>query len=166
MKRLIIIRHANTEPQRSGQADIERSLTDEGRASAEEMAGRLACKDFRPDLFMTSPAARAFQTAAIFAGECKYPEDDIAKIETLYDGQNIESFLLMINSIPNEKNNVLIFGHNPTLSYLTAALSGGFSHSLSKTGIVGLSFDCDDWSEIEPGSGRIMFYITPNGKII
>ena len=68
MRRLFLIRHAKAEPS-VGRDDYERRLTDRGRADARRVAAALAARKMLPDLLVHSGAARAKETAEIFAAE-------------------------------------------------------------------------------------------------
>lgn len=166
MKTVILIRHAETEKSRNGLADADRSLTKNGLADCRLMAERLARRDLSPDLIITSPAARAIQTAEVFAGVFKYATTAIAKEPILYESYDIDSFIRVINQVENQIDTVLLIGHNPTFTQLTGHILGGFEHSMKKTGIAGIKFEFESWAEVAEKTGRIIFYDTPQGQII
>ena len=68
MRRLFLIRHAKAEPA-VGRDDYERRLTERGRADARRVAAALAARKMLPDVLVHSGAARAKETAEIFAAE-------------------------------------------------------------------------------------------------
>src|SRR5690606_2527197 len=69
MKKLYFIRHGLSVMNRQGvfSGSIDTPLTDEGRKQAKR-AGKLA-RDFGIDYIVSSPLARALETAQIIAGE-------------------------------------------------------------------------------------------------
>ena len=69
MKTLFLVRHAKANPPQQGLPDHDRVLNDRGRRDAPEMGRRLAQRGLRPDLVITSTAARARATAHLLAAE-------------------------------------------------------------------------------------------------
>ena len=68
MRRLFLVRHAKAELA-VGRDDHARKLTERGRADARRVAKALAARRLLPDLLIHSGAARAKETAEIFAAE-------------------------------------------------------------------------------------------------
>jgi phosphohistidine phosphatase len=57
--------------------DKDRPLSDRGRRDAPKMGKRLAKRDVKPDLILSSPARRALKTAEIIAKKLDYKLKDI-----------------------------------------------------------------------------------------
>ena len=72
MRRLFLIRHAKAELS-VGRDDYARKLTERGRADARRVARTLAARRFLPELLIHSGAARAKETADIFAFLTTFP---------------------------------------------------------------------------------------------
>ena len=68
MRRLFLVRHAKAELS-VGRDDYARKLTERGRTDARRVAKALAARHCLPDVLIHSGAARAKQTAEIFAAE-------------------------------------------------------------------------------------------------
>ena len=68
MRRLFLVRHAKAKPS-VGRDDYARKLTKRGRADAKRVAKALAARHFLPDVLIHSGAARAKETAEIFAAK-------------------------------------------------------------------------------------------------
>lgn len=64
MKRLILLRHAKTEPWHEGVDDHGRALIERGRADAVRVGEALAAAGWTPDLALVSTARRARETWA------------------------------------------------------------------------------------------------------
>ena len=78
MKRtLFLVRHAKSSRDDVTLPDKERPLADRGKRDAPMMGERLAKRQVRPDLILSSPARRAFSTAEIIAKELNYRAEDI-----------------------------------------------------------------------------------------
>src|SRR6184192_1474294 len=63
MKTLFLIRHAKSSWDDTALPDKDRPLSDRGRRDAPKMGKRLAKRDVKPDLILSSPARRALTTA-------------------------------------------------------------------------------------------------------
>ena len=72
MKTLFLIRHAKSSWDDTALPDKDRPLADRGRRDAPKMGKRLAKRDVKPDLILSSPARRALTTAEIVAKKLDY----------------------------------------------------------------------------------------------
>ena len=77
MKTLFLIRHAKSSWDDTALPDKDRPLGDRGRRDAPKMGKRLAKRDVKPDLILSSPARRALTTAEIVAKKLDYKLKDI-----------------------------------------------------------------------------------------
>jgi phosphohistidine phosphatase len=80
MKTLFLIRHAKSSWDDTALPDKDRPLGDRGRRDAPKMGKRLAKRDVKPDLILSSPARRALTTAEIIAKKLDYKLKDIVVI--------------------------------------------------------------------------------------
>jgi phosphohistidine phosphatase len=122
MKQLILLRHAEAQPQRPGLADFDRSLTDRGRAEALDVADCLRRATARIDALLASPALRARETALIVAAQLDF-NFDLRYEPVLYQGEALE-LLQPLQQCSPAIATVLVVGHNPTLSLLARHLAG------------------------------------------
>jgi Histidine phosphatase superfamily (branch 1) len=65
MKVLFLIRHAKSSWDNTALPDKDRPLDDRGKRDAPKMGKRLAKRDVKPDLILSSPAMRALTTASL-----------------------------------------------------------------------------------------------------
>jgi len=63
MKTLLLIRHAKSSRDDIALPDKDRPLDERGKRDAPKMGERLAKRDVKPDLILSSPARRALTTA-------------------------------------------------------------------------------------------------------
>ena len=77
MKTLFLIRHAKSSWDDTALSDKDRPLHDRGKRDAPKMGKRLARRDVKPDLILSSPAMRALTTAEIIAKKLDYKRKDI-----------------------------------------------------------------------------------------
>ena len=166
MRRLFVIRHAKAELS-VGRADHARKLTERGRTDARRVAKTLAARRFLPELLIHSGAARAKETAEIFASEWR---GQVA-LETdahLYNA-SLTTLIDRTRALRPEQKQVGLVGHNPGLGELAAALAGsGAKPDLQRlaakysTGAVAvIDFSVDRWADVEPNSGMLALYLTP-----
>ena len=80
MKNIILVRHATAVKRDSEKSDVKRSLKKSGHKEAREMGKHLKEMDIHPDLFISSPAKRAIETAEIVAERLGYSVKKIEKI--------------------------------------------------------------------------------------
>jgi phosphohistidine phosphatase len=166
MRRLFLVRHAKAELA-TGRDDYARKLTERGRADARRVAKTLAARRFLPDLLIHSGAARAKETAEIFAAEWR-GKVALEKDGHLYDA-SFETLLDRTRGLRDECNHVGLVGHNPGFGELAAALAGaGAKADLQRlaakypTGAVAVvDFSIDRWAEVELNSGMLALYLTP-----
>ena len=165
MKNLIIFRHAKAEKSDLVQ-DYDRTLTDRGRSDAIEMSKRLSKKGFKPDLIIASPAKRTHKTAKIIAEQFKYDEKNIDFNSQIYIS-NVSDLLYIIRDLEDLYNNVIIVGHNPTVTGIIGYLTPNFIEHLPTSGCAQIQFDVKTWKMIKQLSGSLLFVDFPsNAKSI
>jgi phosphohistidine phosphatase len=166
MRRLFLIRHAKTEPH-IGRDDYQRRLTDRGRADARRVAAALAARKMLPEVLVHSGAARAKETAEIFAAEWKR-KVELREEPGLYDA-SFASLLALARALPDKSERIGLVGHNPGLGELATALIGsGAEPDMRRlaakypTGAVAvLDFSIACWDDVERRSGALALYLTP-----
>ena len=154
--RIYLLRHGVAEDG-FGKRDSERALTEDGRKKLRDLLGVAARADVRPSLVMTSPYRRALETARI-------------AVEVLgYEGPLIESTSLTPDSSPqsawsdvrihSSEHSVLLVGHEPLFSSLSAFLLGHPDLSIDfKKG----ALMCVELHSVRPQpSGILKWFLTP-----
>jgi phosphohistidine phosphatase len=146
MKTLFLIRHAKSSWDDPALSDEERPLNDRGRRDAPRMGERLAKRDVKPDLILSSPAVRALSTAEILAKKLDYRRKDIVVTERLY-AVDADELLDVIHHLADRVERVMLFGHNPELTELAHRLSGEITH-MPTCAVAEFTFDAKSWSKI------------------
>ena len=77
MKTLFLVRHAKSSRDDPSLPDRDRPLDDRGKQDAPKMGRRLAKRDVKPELLLSSPALRALTTAQLIAEEVGYERNAI-----------------------------------------------------------------------------------------
>ncbi|MDP1661010.1 MAG: histidine phosphatase family protein [Phycisphaerales bacterium] len=115
---LIILRHGKAAPHDAYPTDHARPLVARGHAEAEFIGVHLATHGPRPSVVISSPVLRAHTTAQVVARHLGVPLRTDACLST---DAGVRPIISMLTAEPPEEN-VLIAGHNPTLSELLAEL--------------------------------------------
>jgi phosphohistidine phosphatase len=159
-KKLILVRHATAEEQTMMIRDFQRELVGKGRTDAMAMGKWLAGTSIVPDRLISSSAPRAYQTAQIMADQLQFDTQEIVQEASLYDG-GAKAYLSAVNATPESVTTLVLFGHNPDITYFAEYLSGSDIGSMSKCSIVILDFDELQWAEISSKTGKFVSYTTP-----
>ena len=153
MKTVYLVRHGKAAGRDTEMPDFERTLIERGRNDSMEVAERLQKQGVNPSLIISSPAARAIQTARIFAENLKYPKKKILTRKALYD-QTDDAILDILHSIDDEHDTVMLVGHDPSFSYFAGILAKNFDENLPTCGVVGIECKIKTWTDIAPGQGK------------
>ncbi|HEX2357189.1 MAG TPA: histidine phosphatase family protein [Micromonosporaceae bacterium] len=138
---LILLRHSKSE-HGGDAADIDRSLTERGHADAAAAGAWLAHRGLSPDLVICSPAKRTRQTwhgVALALGEAGPAQAaPVVRYEHQAYGGSADDLLALVCAADEAVGTVLLIGHNPSVSELSAALDPagtGDSDGLRTSGI-------------------------------
>lgn len=151
--RLTLVRHAKTEPGRSGQEDWDRALEPRGQRDAPEMGQRLKGRGLKPGLILSSPAVRAVSTASIFARELGVAAAKVVQDERLYLAQP-KDMLKVVRELGESTPHLMVVGHNPGISEFADRISADRSVDTMPTcAVYTLEFEIPTWSELDWSSG-------------
>jgi len=160
MKKIYVIRHAKSS-WKTNQTDFDRPLNPRGLRDAPRMAALLKSKDVKPDLLITSSAARAKATAGFFAQALEIPKEQQWETKELYHASMLE-ILNVVASIPDEYNTVILFGHNPGFTYFANEFWGeNWIDNLPTCGIVEIEGDVDSWNLFTGATAKVVNHYFP-----
>jgi phosphohistidine phosphatase len=120
---LVLLRHAKA-AHSEGVADLKRALTPRGHADAAVAGGWLAGQRLFPDLVLCSPARRTRETwhgVAIALGPGA-TATTVAYDPVIYDADDAEELRDLLAATAPDVSTLLVIGHNPTVSTLSALL--------------------------------------------
>jgi phosphohistidine phosphatase len=150
MKTLYLIRHAKASRDDPSLDDRDRPLAERGQRDAPKMGRRLAKRGAKPDLVLSSPAARALTTAQLVVDELGYKRDRIVVDERIYAAQP-EALLDIIAGLDDGLSSVMMFGHNPEFSELAQSFTDEIG-DMPTCGAAELIFGVAHWTELDAGT--------------
>lgn len=165
-KNLYLIRHAKAEDIKSSnpsKEDIKRDLTSVGIKDAEEMGKRLFSMQIKPEIIISSPAARALQTAKIIAQELLVETKLIEEDKNIYDS-SAHSLLEIIGKTGDQIQSLMLVGHNPSFNELLENVCKTNIENIPKGGIVGIKLPVTSWKKITTKCGTLLFFDSPKNK--
>ncbi len=167
MKTLFLIRHAKSSWDNPELSDFDRPLNKRGKKDAPAMAKRLKERHVTPDIMITSPALRTFDTCKEFARILNFDKHKIKTDQNLYHA-NEEQILHVIRDIKDHERDdeevVFLFGHNPGLTEFANSMLNEYIDNIPTCGIVKAQLKIDRWKEASFGCGQIDFFDIPKSK--
>jgi phosphohistidine phosphatase len=157
---LYIIRHGIAVDRGEGINEADRPLTPKGRQKTQAVAQRLKILGIEFSEILTSPLARARQTAEILLREGLSAQVNVT--DTLAPGGSFSDWLdwLKVYNRSGEETAIALVGHEPDLSQWAERLLWGEVRGvllLKKAGIIGLTIPED----IDPVGNTVLFWLTP-----
>lgn len=160
MKELFIIRHAKSDQGFWGN-DFERPLNDRGRSDALLMANRFLKRQVNIDAWISSPAKRAKKTAEIFTETFKVETSEIIFVSALYHATP-EVFYDVISSLPDDLNNIVVFSHNPGITYFVNSLVEDIKiDNMPTSGLFAIQTNISRWKEFNQAKKEFLFFDYP-----
>jgi len=121
VRRLVVMRHAKAEP--VAPSDMERHLTERGRADAAATGAWLVEQGFAADLALVSTAVRTRETWEALREKAGWEVEADHRVDLYSAGPEVA--LDVVRSTPGDVESLLVLGHNPTVAYLAQLLSDG-----------------------------------------
>jgi phosphohistidine phosphatase len=151
---LVILRHAKADNP-AGVADMDRPLTSRGHADATAAGAWLASRGYIPDLVICSPSRRTRETWHGVA--LNLPEAPDVRYEREVYGGDAEDLLDLVRDVDEGVATVLVIGHNPAMSYLSALLDpDGADGDGLRTGGIAVHHVVGTWRECGPGLAPVL----------
>lgn len=156
---LILVRHGLAVKRGTpGFLDDDRPLTEDGIERMQKAARGLARFIDPPDIIVASPLIRSRQTAEILSLALQ-SNGDIAEWPSLLPDAAPATILPLLKKYSGDAASVMLVGHEPHLSLLTALLLGAAPHSIvyKKGGACGLEFA----GKPAIGTAQLNWFLTP-----
>jgi phosphohistidine phosphatase len=151
---LYFLRHGDAGSTASGMADDDRPLTEAGIAALRAAGPLWRRLNLRPDVVLTSPLARARQTADLL---CEAVGGRPVIADGLRPGASWGNMAREMAAHADARR-VLFVGHEPDLSSAVTELSGAGSVRIRKGSLVCLEF----YGIPEAGAGEVAWLLDPD----
>ncbi len=126
------------------------------------MGAFMKSKNQIPDLIISSPATRAFETAKHVSKAIDYPVNDIRIAEEMYTfDESTTALFYVLKQLDDEVGKVLVFGHNSTFTFLANHLSKEVFINIPTAGLTAFQLNIDSWSKIDNAGSDLLFYQFP-----
>ena len=161
MKAILLMRHAKAEPGVPGQKDFDRSLAERGNEDALRMGRALAKLGDVPDSIVSSPAARARQTAEAAARAMKFA-GTIHFERALYDAPG-EAWLAALRALPESADSALVVAHSPGIDEAAELLSGAAqgAFDVPTGGLIAFYDATERWGDLGSGKASLRWFLRP-----
>ena len=158
MKKLLLLRHAKSSWEDAGLADFDRPLNGRGRKAAPLMGQFLRERQLRPDLIISSPAARARETIALVL-EASGLETELRYDERIYEA-TAGRLAEVISEVEDDQQEVMLVGHNPGFENLLERLTGE-SLRVPTAALARILLGAEKWNEAGSRGGRLDWLVKP-----
>ncbi|GAB3661066.1 hypothetical protein GCM10028791_35320 [Echinicola sediminis] len=142
-KYLTLLRHGETETGQGQLKDFDRNLTAQGVYKLERLANVLRDREVAYDLLLKSPAKRTEETSEIIQAAVKIQhsraEEDIYLATT-------EMLMELVAKIDDRFDQVILVGHNPSITAFLACITGDYQVSLSPGMMAVIEIHADSWN--------------------
>jgi len=166
--KLLVLRHAKSEPNRPGARDLDRTLNSRGRRDAQAVGRALLERDLVPALALCSPALRTRQTlseaAAAWSGKCEQ-----RPVEEMYEAQPAE-LVGVVRRYGGARSPLLLVGHNPGLQRFALALAADAAAGAAEAvaadfptaALAVLDVQAEQWDDLAAHSARLEACVLPS----
>jgi phosphohistidine phosphatase len=166
MKRLTILRHAESGSAEAGLDDFDRPLNERGLHAARRVGEEFKARKLAFDLVLASTAVRARET--LDGVSESYREMPVRFEDELYLATE-QTLLEIVHAAPDEAQSLMLVGHNPGLGQLVADVGQDDERGL-RNRVIGkfptaavaiLELPSDRWTDAQRGSARFVDLIFP-----
>lgn len=149
---LFFVRHGIAEEAAADATDEARALTEEGISKMQAAAKGMKKLGVRPDLLLSSPLVRARQTADIVA---TILGSTVTETPILSPGCDLQDIMRLLAE-NRAAQQVMLVGHEPDLSIIVGALTGGSRVEMKKG-----SMALVDMAVLSHGGGTLTWLLPP-----
>jgi phosphohistidine phosphatase len=157
VKTLFLLRHAKSSWDDPELADFDRPLNNRGRKAAKFIGELIADRGIAPRMIVSSPAERARQTAELVTKSADLPK--VRFDDRIYEASALSLFHV-IGEFPDDRDPILLVGHNPGMEELLRLLTGQV-HEVPTAALIGITLDVPRWSDIAVSCGHLEFIVRP-----
>jgi phosphohistidine phosphatase len=152
VKSLTLFRHAKTERESDSGRDFDRRLDDRGQRDAPRMGEEIRKLDLEYDLLLSSPAARAAETATLAGLDPRYDQ-------RIYDASASE-LMAIVAEADDAVDRLMMVGHNPGFERLASRLLGR-NLEMPTGSVLEIGLPIEEWRDAAGASGRLVRFLKP-----
>jgi len=160
MKVVYFVRHAKSSWEDSRLKDFDRPLNKRGFRDAPFMGKLVHAKGAKPDRLISSPAVRALTTARFFAEAMAIEEAALQLEQSIYEAF-ADELMRIVQSLNNEWQEVMLFGHNPSLTTLANRFSASPISNVPTCGVFRVEAEVDDWKAFTASTASLTEFHYP-----
>ena len=158
MRTLYLLRHAKSSWKDTTLPDYDRPLKDRGRKAAKRIGRRLAAEKLSDPLVLCSPAVRARETADIVLKHANL-RVELRYEERIYEA-SLRDLVQVVAEISDDKQVVILIGHNPGFEELLAYLTGE-GRRMPTCALAKITFEVESWKDIREDQGALEWFVIP-----
>ena len=159
MKTLILVRHAKSAWPDVSVPDYERPLENQGVEDSIQIGKYLKTKVPNPDYIITSGAKRTLETAQIISTEL-FNQPIALNINKLIYGASINEMKNLIKNFNQKYKNIMVVGHNPTMTLLINEISNASIDHVPELGTAIINYNINHWIDFKC-PGELIEFIYP-----
>ena len=160
MKTLYLLRHAKSSWKDASLQDFDRPLNRRGKEAAPLVGRFIRRRKLRVDLILSSPAARARQTAALVK-EAAGLQADLLFDERIYEA-GAAALLEVVTQAAEAADALMLVGHNPGTEELLTFLTGE-ERRMPTAALACVALDVEKWGKARTRAGRLEWLVRPKG---
>lgn len=141
-------------------ADIDRPLNKRGKRDAPSMASHCKEKNYIPELLISSTAKRASQTALLFVKGLGVSIDSLSFESTLYHAPE-DTYVDVCFGIEDSIDSVMMFGHNPGITYLANSVSDEYIDNVPTCGVLVIDTPVASWNDLSLNNCKLVDFLYP-----
>jgi phosphohistidine phosphatase len=158
MLTLYLLRHAKSSWDDASLRDFERPLTNRGREACALIGEFIEEKGIEFDLVLVSTAVRTRETIELIKERAKL-RSEVRYDERIYEA-TVSQLLEVISQVDNDRENVLLVGHNPGIEELLTLLTGEHLR-VTTANFAKIKIQATKWSDSLANTGTLDWIIRP-----
>jgi len=158
MLTLYLLRHAKSSWNDASQRDFERPLSDRGREACALIGEFIEEKGIEFDLVLVSTAVRTRETIDLVKQRAKL-RSEVRYDDRIYEA-TVSQLLEVISPVENDRENVLLVGHNPGMEELLTLLTGVHLR-VTTANFAKIKIQATRWSDSLANTGTLDWIIRP-----
>lgn len=160
MKKIYLVRHAKSSQAEEGESDFNRDLNERAFTDIPIMAKVMKKRNVKPELIISSDAKRTTETTKLLIKEL-----DLNSVKTTFSNKlyltSVADYIKKIRKVDSEYNELMVVGHNPTITDLANELTGSFIDNMPTTGMVTILFKDNSWKAVGTIKGKMAHFDFP-----